>query len=338
MLFDMIYDYDYFKSLFDEGWDGFKGYYFRETQKRFEREFSKIKKWGWCDPKQKMGILDEDGSWHDYNRINTHPNICKFFYEECVKDNPNSFIEFGNPQYHQENVIILWDFIIDNFDLYFTKNISNTYFNLINNLLNQSWQKGSISLIIAVLYIKKVYPDLKKVDYGFETGNKKDMSGIDLEVTLSDDSIIRIQVKSGRYTDKNYGGKYYINGSSNDLDYKKCDYYIYTQTKYGNQPSSFIMFKNTIDIGRKDKSIIVPVDNIIYKKQEIMTLPENLSELMKICSENNYNFQIQKNEEVNYIKLDEENKSLIVNFSNYEDDSLEKESNDMLIKLKELFN
>lgn len=334
----MIYDYGFFKSLFDEGWDGFKGFYFRETQKRFEKEFGKVGMWGWCQEKDRMGILNESKGWHDYNRINTHPNICKFFYEECVKESPNSFIEFGNPQYHKENVTILWDFIVDNFELYFTKNITDRHFNLINGLLNRSWQRGSISIIISVIYIKKIFSDVKDIKFGFQTGDKNDMNGIDIEVTLSDDSIIKIQVKSGSYTDKNYGGRYYVNGSSNDLDYNKCDYYIYCQTKYGKQPSSFIMFKNTPEIERKNDSIVVPVDNIKFKIQEDMIMPENLTELMKLCTENNYHFEIKKEEDFNYIKLDEENKQLVVNFSDYDDTSLEKQSIEMLEQLKEMFN
>ena len=329
--------YDDFKSLFDEGWDGFKGYYFNDAQRNFEKEYTKIGKWGWCQSREKSGILTEDGDWDDANRINTHPNLCKFFYEECIKDNPDIFVEFGNPQYHKDNVTKLWEFIIDNFDLYFTKKITSNYHNLIYGLLNQSWQRGNISLIIAVLYLKKFYPNIQNIEFGFKTGDKNDMNGIDIEATLNDDTIIRIQVKGGRYTDKNYGGKYYVNGSSNDLKYDKCDYYIYTQTKYGSLPSSFIMFKNTTEIGRKDKSIIVPADEIKFKIQEDMGMPENLADLMKICGENNIQFQIKKEEELNYIKLDEENKTLIINFSDYEDDSLEKESVEMLNKLKEMF-
>ena len=334
----MAYEYVFFKSLFEEGWGGFKGVYFNETQKRFEREFSKIGMWGWCSDRGRIGILTENKNWHDYNRINTHPNICKFFYEECVKDNPNCFTEFGNKEYHADNVKILWDFIIKNFDLYFTKNITDTYYNIINGLLNKSWQRGSISVIISVIYLKKIFPDLKDIKFGFKTGDKNDMKGIDIEVVLSDDSILKIQVKSGSYTDKNYGGKYYVSGSSNDLDYSKCDYYIYSQPKYGKKPSSFIMFKNTPEIGRKDESIIVPVDNIKFKIQEEMILPENLSELMKVCSEKNYNFQIIKEEDYNYIKLDEENRQLTINFSDYDETSLEKESTEILDKLKNMFN
>jgi len=40
--------YNDFKSLFDEGWDGFKGFYFNEAQRNFEMEYRKIEKWGWC--------------------------------------------------------------------------------------------------------------------------------------------------------------------------------------------------------------------------------------------------------------------------------------------------
>lgn len=333
---DKKLNYKDFKSLFDEGWGGFKGFYFNEAQSNFEIEYRKIGKWGWCQSVGKEGILTEDGNWDDANRINTHPNICKFFYEECIKDNPDIFIEFGNPLHHKKNVITLWKFIISNFELYLTKKITDKYYKLIYGLLNKSWQTGNISVIIAVIYLNKFFPNSKNIKFGFKTGDKDDMDGTDIEVTLEDDSIIKIQVKGGRYTDKNYGGKYYVNGATNDLNYK-CDYYIYTQTKYGNLPSSFIMFKNTDQIGRNDKSIIVPNGDINFKIQEDMAMPENLTDLMKICGENNIHFEIKKEEESNYIKLDEENKTLTINFSDYEDTSLELKSIEMLNKLKELF-
>jgi hypothetical protein len=334
---DKKLNYNDFKSLFDEGWGGFKGFYFNEAQRNFEMEYRKIGKWGWCQSREKEGILTDNGDWDDANRINTHPNLCKFFYEECINENPNIFTEFGNPQYHKENVTLLWNFIISKFDLYFTKKITNKYYDLIYGLLNQSWQRGNISVIIAVIYLNKFFPNIKNIRFGFKTGDKDDMDGIDIEVTLNDDTTMKIQVKSGRYTDKNYGGRYYVNGSTNDLRYDKCDHYIYTQTKYGNSPSSFIMFKNTDQIGRNEKSIIVPAGDIKFKIHEDMSMPENLSELMKICSENNLQFQIQKEEETNYIKLDKENKKLIINFTDYNDKTLESQSIEMLNKLKEIF-
>lgn len=334
---DKKLNYEFFSQLIGEGWGGFKGYYFNEAQHNFKIEYGKIGKWGWCESRKKEGILTEDGDWDDANRINTHPNLCKFFYEECVKDNPNIFTEFGNPQYHRENIKILWNFIATNFDLYLTNKITNKHYDFIYKLLNNSWERGNISVIIAVIYLKKFHPNIKNIKYGFKTGDKDDMDGIDIEAVLEDDTIIRAQVKSGRYKDKEYAGKLYVNGSTNDLDYKKCNYYIYTQTKYGENPSSFIMFKNTDRLGKKEKSIIVPIDDIKFKIQENMPIPENLSELMKICGENNIQFQIKKEEESNYIKLDEENKTLTINFSDYEDTSLEKESIEMLDKLKKMF-
>ena len=58
---DKKLNYNDFQSLFDEGWDGFKGYYFKEAQRNFEIEYRKIGKWGWCESRGKEGILTENG-------------------------------------------------------------------------------------------------------------------------------------------------------------------------------------------------------------------------------------------------------------------------------------
>lgn len=221
--------------------------------------------------------------------------------------------------------------------MYFTKNKGDEYYNKIYFLLNQSWQRGNISQIGVILNLHKAFPDLKEIKFGFKIGNKEDMKGIDIEVVLLDSSKKTIQVKSGSYTEKNYGGYYYIRGSVNDLNYN-TDYFAYFGTKYKNNPSSFIVFENLKNIERIEKSLKVPANNIIIKMQKEMPIPEKLSELLLLCSKNNIEFKIQKEEEEdNFIKLDENNEKLIINFSNYHDEkNFEFFLDNMIEKLKNL--
>ncbi len=326
-----FFDYSFFQSLYEEGFSGWKGFYFREAQKRFETEFTKIGRWGWSKKERKFGILTESGEWDDLNRFNTHPNLYKFVYEECIKSNPNCFIDFGNPIHHEHNVMVMWDFLTENFDLYFTKKITEEKYNKIYKLLNNSWQRGNISVIIAVEHLKKAFPDLTNIEYGFKSGESKDMMGIDVEITLSNGDTKTFQIKGGRYVDKNYGGFYYVNGSANDLDYGLCDYYVYSQTKWKDTLSQIIIFKNTKNLKKKDKNtLLVPVNDVVYKTQQFMSMPENLSKLMEICSKNDIEFRIQREEEEPSITYNEEEKRVTVNFNVIEN------NNSLLLGIKKM--
>jgi hypothetical protein len=216
----------------------------------------------------------------------------------------------------------MWDFLMENFDLYFTKNITPKYYNRIYYLLNKSWQNGNITTIIAVSHLKKAFSNITEIKYGFEAGDKSDMMGVDIEIKLDTDEVKKFQVKSGRYTDKSYGGVYYINGSANDLKYDNCDYYIYAQPKWQDTMSQVIIFKNTPNIKKKDKkTLLVPEKDIIYKTQQFMSLPENLSKLMEMCGKNDIEFRILKDEESS-VYLNEEEQILTVKFSGPEDSTL----------------
>ena len=97
-------DYSFFQNLYEEGKTGWKGLYFEEAQRCFESAFSKINRWGWFEKEERYGILSEDGKWDALNRFNTHPNLYRFVYEECINSNPNCFTDFGNPIYHKKNI------------------------------------------------------------------------------------------------------------------------------------------------------------------------------------------------------------------------------------------
>ena len=331
-------DYSFFQNLYEEGKTGWKGLYFEEAQRCFESAFSKINRWGWFEKEERYGILSEDGKWDALNRFNTHPNLYRFVYEECINSNPNCFTDFGNPIYHEKNIKVMWEFLMENFDLYFTKNITPKYYNKIYYLLNKSWQTGNITTIIAVSHLKNAFPNISEMRYGFEAGDKSDMMGVDIEIKLDNDEVKKFQVKSGRYTDKSYGGVYYVNGSANDLSYKNCDYYIYGQPKWQDTLSQVIIFKNSPDLKKKDKkTLLVPQKNIIYKTQQFMSIPENLSKLMEICGKNDIEFRILKEEEESSVSFNEEEQTLTVKFIGPDDSTLLSKIQNTIKTLEERF-
>jgi hypothetical protein len=324
----------FFKALFDKGWSGYKSYHYAEAQRRFEIEFSKIGRWGFCSKNNKFGILTDEGFWDAFNRINTHPKICKFFYDECIKHDPNMFIEFGNPTYYKINAKKMWDYLIENFDLYFTKKITDEYYNIIHGYLNNSWQSGNITVLGTVFFIKKHIPNVININYGFETGDVDDMKGIDVSFQTIGNETKTIQVKSGKYT--NLDPDFFINGSVNDLKYK-TDYYSYCNVSY--YYTSIFFFKNDVDgIFRNeiDDRIEVNKDLIVYHKfNENMPIPQTIFSIFKISDKLDKIFTLTKDGDNSVTITDLE---VIVNISDLDDPNLETMLDEKLKELEQLLN
>lgn len=329
--------YSFYKKLYNEGWDGFKGHFFRLAQDVLEKKFTEIGMWGYYPENNKRGILTEDGSWDSRNRLNTHTKFYMYSVNEFNKHHPNELINFGNPNFHKINCEKIWKFYEENFDLYFTEKITSIHFNEINKLLISSWELGNISVISAVLSLKEIYPNYDKIEFGFKNGDIKDMNGTDIEVTLLNKEKFTIQVKSGRCNNKNYNGYFYIKGSPNDLHYTST-YYVYTDIKSEIYPtSSFIMFKNENVSKSKFDSIRVDIRTIKHNINKSMPIPEKLTEMMKLCAKNDIRFTIQKEGETNSITLSDD-MVLTINFTDYNDSNFEnlidEKLNELMTKFK----
>lgn len=327
--------------------DSFGTVYMKRIDAMFKHEMSKIDRWGFYPGNGNIGILTPKNKlWDDLNRMNTHPELCKFFVGELLNSNPNAFNNFGSDNTNRENIEKLVQFIYKNYELYFTKNITDVYFNHIYWLLQRSWRSGNITMILAICHIRKIFPDIVSISYELKTGDPRDMiNGIDLSVTLTDGQEIKFQVKSGTTNGVNYNGNYYINGSPNKMKYYECDYFIYGSVPFGKRlASSIVVFKNG-NYNKKEGSLIVPVENIYYKYEGSMPIPEMLNEMTILLSKNNLSLTIQKDESTNYFELveyvdeyDKMTKELVFNFGDPLDENLENLIKEKLDELKNLFN
>ena len=68
-----------------------------------------------------------------------------------------------------------------------------------------------------------------------------------------------------------------------------------------------------------------------------MTTTNKLNELLILCGINNVIFTYQKEDGGNYVNFDENNKTIIVNVSDYEDKELDSLLENKIKELKELF-
>jgi hypothetical protein len=331
-------NFQYYSSLFDEG--PFKSIYMNETNLRFNKKFNELGQWLYHPRKKQWGILTLDGRWHDFNRINTHPNVLKYFCEIVLEQNPNFFIDFENPKFYEINIKKLWDFLEENFDLYFTEKITKKYIHKIKSLLLQSWNNGSISVIGAALYIQSLYPN-SKINLTFETGLLEDFKGRDL--TFYNNELIEktLQIKSGKWVFD--GDNYFIKGSPNKLNYKE-DYYCYVDAgnDFNQRFTSVIMFENDtlINKNKETKELIVPKELVKNKPtREYMELPYNLKKAMTFCGPKDILFNIENGTDKNEVIYDDssEEKKFIVRIKSIENEDSINELNKMIEeKLKEL--
>lgn len=327
----MDYNYNFFKNLFDVAWDGFQSPYYRETQACFEKHLNPLGLWKQhpTNPK-KYGHITIEGEWDPSNRINTHPNVCKYFYEECIKHNPIMFIEFENPKYYEYNAKKMWNYLDENFDLYFTKKITTTHYNHIRHLLKKSWIAGVLSTIAIIPSIKKIFKDIDGLEYTFKYGDDEDMKGIDIAVFFKNGDRKTFQIKSGSYI--NLRDEFLVTGAPNHLKYT-TDYYGYVNIDDWTYLVQIIIFENDKNRLKKDSDeyIHIPADMVLYYKTENMEIPKLLQIIFKDCSEKKIDFNIEKEGDKNQVIYDEKEKTITFILPDIEDENL----SDLLLKWKD---
>lgn len=332
-------DYNFFKNIDSNvklsKEETFKEIYKKEANRVFEEQFTKIGRWGLCKRNNINGILTDDGDWDPLNRVNTNPVLYQFFYNEFLKSNPNSFTDFGNPKYHNKNVGLIWKFLEDNFDLYFTQKISSEHYRKIYSILSRSWAAGNIPMVISTYHLKSAFPNLKEIDYSFNTGEIEDLKGVDIKILLDNGESKTFQVKRGDYQEAR--GFCFVNGATNNFKYT-CDYYIYAKAKTEKDLSQIIIFKNLNEFKKtKFGSLMVSNKDIIYKTKQFMSVPENLQKLMEICGNNDIEFIIQQEDNDSYANFNEEKMCVTVNFIGPEDKTLLEKIQNTIKQLQERF-
>jgi hypothetical protein len=328
-------NYEYFNQLFKNERGNFKKLWKDETNRRFKKCLSKTGRWGLCEKNGKYGIINEDGSWSWMNRINTHPNCVKSFYEWCIKHDEKFFFYFGDYLYHRHNITKIWDYLESNFDLFFTKKITDKYYNEIEIKCKNSWLYGNLTVLTILFDLKKSFGEIKEVSFSLEEGDVKDMiEGVDLSFIDVNGEEKTIQVKSGTIT--NLGDEFLISGSPNDLRYK-TDYYAYSSLK--NNITDVIIFKNDLNkIKKENGNISIKKEIIIYYKSETMTESNKIREILIICGRNKIGMDLTNNKDhQNYVNIDINNNKVEINISDFEDENLKNILDEKILELNQIF-
>jgi hypothetical protein len=276
-------NYQFFNSLFN---GDFKWIYYNECQKCFEKHYVPLGSWKFYPINNKIGYINEEGQWDPFNRINTHPNVTKYLYEQCIRNNPNMFIEFENPKYYKDNVKKMWEYLDNNFDIFFTKKITTEHYIEIHKRLKKSWINGIITSIAVILSLRSAFGEISDIKFTYEYGNKDDMDGFDL--TFNDNK--SIQIKSGHYL--NLRDKFLVRGSQNNLEYT-TNYYGYADVNSKQEKTEVIIFENVRSKFEPEphlNEIYMPSDLVIYYKTQSMETPQLLKLIYETCSDNHISF------------------------------------------------
>ena len=332
-------NYNFINKLFDLGFQkgkGWKSHYFREAQSCFKKHFEPLNKWkiNEKDPKKREGHFNDQNVWSWTNRINTHPNCCLSFYKWAIKYDPNMFIDFGNPEFHEHNAKKMWEFVDKFFDLIFTTTTTDKYLRELKIKCSKSWNNGNLTMITILLNLKSTFGEVSDVDFTFDYGDGGDMDGFDLSFKISTGEIKTIQIKSGKFL--NMKDEFLVNCSPNDLDYD-TDYYGYASLDDWERVVSVIIFENTPQLYKQDDTIIVKSEYVKFNKIQYMGVPDKLNELLILCGRKDIEFILKKEDGANSIDYNNESKKITINFIDHEDVEMENLLDNKIKELKELF-
>jgi hypothetical protein len=327
------YEYDYFKGLLS---GDFKKLYKTKCNYVFKKKGIELGIWGFWYKNGNYGIVEYDGntpiSWCWRNTPNTHPYCFHDFYY-LFYDSTGIELDFNNKEKWEDNLNILFKFVEQNFELYFTTRC------------NESWTKGQLTIIALMYKIKKLFSDYKitHMDFALERGDPNDFIGIDVMLTaVTKDiykrkEIIKIQVKGGKVIDKSENG-YLIKGAANDL---KAGVHYWCYVDINDNQTEIILFENL-------KPYISRVGyNILFKKEithpiiikESIMVAEKLNEIAKYCFQNKILIEIEHLPgSINEIIIHSQPEKMInIKIADFKDSQLEQLIIDKLKELKETF-
>ena len=339
------YEYDYFKGLLS---GDFKKLYKTKCNYVFKKKGIELGIWGFWYKNGNYGIVEYDGntpiSWCWRNTPNTHPYCFHDFYY-LFYDSTGIELDFNIKEKWEDNLNILFKFVEQNFELYFTTNIDTKYFYHFWFRCNESWTKGQLTIIALMYKIKKLFSDYKitHMDFALERGDPNDFIGIDVMLTaVTKDiykrkEIIKIQVKGGKVIDKSENG-YLIKGAANDL---KAGVHYWCYVDINDNQTEIILFENL-------KPYISRVGyNILFKKEithpiiikESIMVAEKLNEIAKYCFQNKILIEIEHLPgSMNEIIIHSQPEKMInIKIADFKDSQLEQLIIDKLKELKETF-
>lgn len=293
----------------------------------------KLGLWGICETNGKEGIL-ENNKWSWINTINTH-SYCFFELYHSLTNEEKNEMDFDNNL--KNSIKLFWEIIDKNFELYFTKNITNKYYDILKFRTSQSWYKGTITNIFFIMSLKNLFgDDLINKQYSFDRGDNVDFKGIDFIIELKDNIKKTVQLKSGKHY---FDGDYYImDSSANDLK-SPSDYYCYFDISNFTSATNILLFKN-------EKSKIFKKEGFIYFPKELlekyyvntMTVPQALKNTLWFCGSKKIDFELNLEAKENSVLIyPKEEKRIVININDIYDNSLGELLENKLMELCNIF-
>jgi hypothetical protein len=325
------FEYFYFYRILSNF--NYKTVYKNQVNLIMERNGKKLGIWGVHKNKIKEGIF-EDGKWSWLNTINTHTYCFYELYHSLTNEEKNK-LDFDNDT--TNSIITFWGFIDKNFDLYFTKNITNKYYDILNFRSSQSWSKGIVTNIFFIMSLPEIFgEDLINKEYSFERGDYVDLNGVDFVIELKNNIKKTVQLKSGKHY---YDGDFYIlDSSANDLK-SPADFYCFFDISNFTSATNVLMFKNQKDkIFKKDGFTYFPKELLFKHFVNTMTIPQALKNTLWFCGPKKINFELNLDSDENSVIIcPKEEKRIIININNIYDDSLGELLEKKLMELCNIF-
>ena len=308
--------YNDFYNLFKTD---FKTNYKNKCNEIFKKCGSELGIYRYHKKHQNWGILDENDVWCCRNTINTHPKVALELYNFYLEKNKNTEFDLNK----------FWDFFEENFELYFTKNVDDTYYNKLSFLTNKSWSTGQITSVAFYYGHKLLFPGSIDFTFNLERGDPEDFMGIDGRVVFENDNIT-IQIKSGELIKK--GSYYLIIGSVNDFK-SNADYYSYVDIN--KNETNIWVFKKDLDKTIMGGNQILIESDLLLKK---ITMESNcsqiLNEILTLSAKNDFIFDMSNDHTKNEVVINGKNVSIKI--SNFNDENLPQMLENCLKELNDL--
>lgn len=268
----------------------------------YKSSFLKNGRYGFCPEKNKYGIITKTGGWDDINRLNTNYTLHEYYMTIILYKHDDFFDDFlKNPYSNDEKINAaekLFKYLDENYELFFTKRITNEFYYSTYSILRDIWNTGNITTLVCLLSLKYFYSDvISHFIYDFKTGNQEDMEGgVDFKIVYKNGVTKLIQAKTlTEYYQ--FPSNRYVHFTINSGLTRKYDNNIdLCASKYDekNNKTSFLFVKNDITY-LNYKNYSVKTKDVIKMERYDNETVKLIYDIQKFCMENNIILDIVKN-------------------------------------------
>lgn len=299
------------------------------------RKYGKYRKYA---KNGKYGTIDDFGRWSFLNTINTHRfafmYICQLYEEKTGME-----LDFSTRTKRLESYDLIKDFLIENYEKYFTMNETPEYYTNFELFCNKSWMGGVIDNITFLYFIGRLFPDIKikKIIWDTERGNPDDFNGVDIRIIFVTGASKTIQIKRGRLKELT-SENYLLDGAFNNFS-KEVDYYGYVDLDLSKDYVEVFMFEHNKSYMVDFNNVKVPINSKIKTFKEYnMVVPKMLLSILTFCYENKIIFNLAKEGEKNDVTFtNTPRREVNVIISDFKDENLGTFLTDKFKELQEFF-